>query len=593
MAPSRLLLAAGALAAAALLAWWPWRGHLGSLLARVAVTARAAAIVAVLLLLLDPGLRSTLRGPRPLVLLDNSVSMHAAGGHADSAATLAAALGDPLPFGEAAPGEPGAASRLGDALAAAVTAGRPVTIITDGEISDVAAIPPDLLAQASVVVLPRDLGPDVAITEVRMPERLAAGDTLEVDLDLASLGGRPDTVTVEVRDGARVLLRGAVAMSPDSGGMARARLALRGPLPEGLSGARWLEIARVGAADREPADDVRWRRLQITPTPGVIVLAARPDWDARFLLSALRDVTDGAVRGYVQLSAGAWYRMDDLRPVAVAEVRAAATAADLLAVRGDTTPWRRSGRARLLWPSGHRAGDWYVGPAGLSPISGAFALVEPDSLPALPAATALTGMEWTGMVVRAARRGAEVPVVGGRVDGGRTVVIGVDGLYRWAFGGGEAEQAWRAMIAEAATWLLATPEGTRATARPVAAVTERGRPVIFRHVGDDAPAPLPIALTGDSGVRADTLRFDAEGRAALVLPVGRYRYAFGDGVGGELAVEPYATELVARAPTLAAREAVVAPVPLRRSLRELLPLFVLAVVGFSVEWILRRRLGLR
>lgn len=593
MAPSRLLLAAGALAAAALLAWWPWRGHLASPLARLGLAARAVAITALLLLLLDPGLRRTLRPPAPLVLLDNSVSMHAARGHADSARRLAASIGDPLPFAEVAPGEPGGATRLGDALAAAVTAGRPVTIITDGEVGDASAIPPDLLAQASVVVLPRDPAPDVAITDVRMPDRLAAGDTLEAEIDVEAVGAIADSVMLEVRDGARVLLRGAAVLARDSAGVGRAVLTLRGALPEGLTGARWLEIARVGEPDAEPDDDVRWRRLEVTPSPGVIVVAALPDWDARFLLGALRDVTDGAVRGFVQLRAGAWYRMDDLRPVTVEQVRAAAAGADLLAVRGDTTPWRRSGRARLLWPSGHRAGDWYAANAGVSPISGALAMVEAESLPALPAASALGDLDWTGMVVRAARRGAEVPVIGGRTEGGRTVVIGVDGLYRWAFGGGDAEQAWRSMIAEAASWLLATPEGTRASARPVTAVTERGRPVVFRHLGEGAPAPLPIELTSEGAPRVDTLRFDAEGRASLVLPVGRYRYTLGDGVQGALAVEPYAAELVAHPPSLGARAADVAPAPLRRSLRDLLPLFALVVLGLGTEWILRRRLGLR
>jgi hypothetical protein len=35
------------------------------------------------------------------------------------------------------------------------------------------------------------------------------------------------------------------------------------------------------------------------------------------------------------------------------------------------------------------------------------------------------------------------------------------------------------------------------------------------------------------------------------------------------------------------------PVPARRSLREMLPLFLLAVVGFGTEWGIRRKLGLR
>ena len=107
MTPGHWLLLAAAIVFAAALAWWPWRHTLQAPLARVALVARAVAILAVLLLLLDPGIRATVRRSRPLVLLDNSVSMHATGGHADSAAVLAASLGEVVRFGEAAPAEPG------------------------------------------------------------------------------------------------------------------------------------------------------------------------------------------------------------------------------------------------------------------------------------------------------------------------------------------------------------------------------------------------------------------------------------------------------------------------------------------------------
>ena len=140
----------------------------------------AVAILAVLLLLLDPGIRATVRRSRPLVLLDNSVSMHATGGLADSAAVLAASLGEVVRFGEAAPAEPGGRTALAEPLTAAISAGRPLVIVTDGEVADVATVPPDLLAQARVEYLPRRPGADVALTDVRMPARLAAGDTLHV-----------------------------------------------------------------------------------------------------------------------------------------------------------------------------------------------------------------------------------------------------------------------------------------------------------------------------------------------------------------------------------------------------------------------------
>lgn len=589
MTAPRLVTLAAALLVAGVVAWLPWRGRLDAPLARAGAVARFLAALALLLLLLDPGVRATVRRPTALVLLDNSVSMQARGA-SDSATRLAASLGEVVPFGELVPGLPGGTTRLGDPLAAAANAGRPVIVVTDGEVDDVASIPADLLAQAAVRTLPRQDGADVAITDVRMPLRLAAGDTLAVEVDLRATNGWRDSVTVAVQDGDRVLLTGRAGFARADG---RAVLRLAAPLPAGLTGERWLVITARDVADAEPDDHLRWRRLTITPSPGIVVIAARPDWDARFLYGALAAVTEAPVRGFVQLRPNQWRRMDDLRPVSAAEVESAARQADLLAVRGDTATWRDVGRARLLWPSGTSPGDWYLAPAGASPLAGAFIAIEGDSLPPVTGASVTTG-DWVALAARLARRGSEVPVVAGREGSrGRTVVFGVEGLHRWAFRGGEAEQAWRAMVAATASWLLATPERSGPSARPVDPVAQRGRPLRFRWQGAGAPAPLAMEFRGDSLTRTDTLRFDAEGNAAVALPVGRYRYGSDGATHGTVAVEPYADELVPRPVTLAAREAEVAPVPARRSLRELLPLFALAVLGFVVEWMIRRRMGLR
>jgi hypothetical protein len=60
-----------------------------------------------------------------------------------------------------------------------------------------------------------------------------------------------------------------------------------------------------------------------------------------------------------------------------------------------------------------------------------------------------------------------------------------------------------------------------------------------------------------------------------------------------IGVEPYSPEWMAGAVTLPAAEAISAPVPVRRSLRDLLPLLALVIAAFSTEWVLRRRLDLR
>ncbi len=578
---------------AAAVAWWSWRDRLDQPTARWAAVARAIGFAALLILLFDPGIASHRVDSRPLVLLDNSISMHAATGRAAEAARLAASIGDTTAFGELARGEPGGRSDLADALTGGIASGRAVTVVSDGEIADASAIPADLLAQASVRLLPRSVGPDIALTEVQAPVRLTAGDTLTMEIEAHRTAGAPDSASVVVRDSTTVLLRGVLKFGVGN----RARLHLAGELPHGLQGERWLRIERVGPADAEPDDDVRWWRLTVTPTPGVVVVAETPDWDSRALYRTLKDVVEVPIRGYAQLQQGKWRRMDDLRSVAASDVAAAAKNADLLAVRGDVMNWRGLGKARLLWPEATESGDWYLNGGGVSPLSGAFAGVEPDSLPAAAGvvpfeADSLHG--WIGASARLSRRGAPVPVIGGAEDrAGRTITIGVDGLYRWGFRGGVADQAWRTMMASAASWLLAVPEADSMRARPVSPVTERGRAVHFRWTGTGQPSPVAIQLAGPKGERNDTLRFDGTGDASLALGVGRYRYTLEGGGAGSFAVEPYSDELVPSPLTVTEHVGAAARAAPRRSLRDILVIFAIAIAGFGTEWMLRRKLGLR
>lgn len=577
---------------AALLAWWPWRDSLDRPLARLAAAARFVGILGIILLLFDPGLRGRTTALRPLVLLDRSVSMLSGDRSPDSLAAAAAALGDTVPFGTLDGGEPAGPTLLADALTGAVGGGRPVVVITDGEIADAGLIPQDMLARASVTLVPRSSGADVGLTAIRAPERLAAGDTLTVEVDLATTASSAADVEVALRLDGTLLASSSGSFSTTG----RARIKLELPWPANRDGVHWLELARVGEPDAEPGNDVRWWHLVVTPTPGIVMVAATPDWDARFLFTTLRDVSATTVRGYVMLSAGEWFRMDNLRPVALAEVMAAARQADLLVVRGDTTAWRTLGRARLLWPAGGTVGDWYADAGGLSPVAAALSGSGFDSLPALSAARSLPLPPdgWVGLRAQLARRGTAVPVWVGSVEGGgRRVTVGVQGLHRWAFRGGAAEQSWRALVAATTGWLLDSPPQSGARAMPVERSNPRGQPVRFRWSGTDAPQALPVQLESDGSSRVDTLRFDAAGEAKLVLPVGRYNTLI-DGVAiGMIGVEPYSPEWMAGAVTLPAAEAISAPVPVRRSLRDLLPLLALVIAAFSTEWVLRRRLDLR
>jgi hypothetical protein len=169
----------------------------------------------------------------------------------------------------------------------------------------------------------------------------------------------------------------------------------------------------------------------------------------------------------------------------------------------------------------------------------------------------------------------------------------MDGLWRWAFRGGASEQGYRALIASSVSWLLGGAESAAGRARLLRNVVEQGRPAAFEWAGGGAPEPIPIELTGDDGVRRDTLVFDGAGRAELLLPPGVWRYRLAGGGEGTVAVEEFSAELLPRARTLLAREAVASPGRTHLPVRGWLWLFAAGVVAFSGEWLARRRMGLR
>jgi hypothetical protein len=171
--------------------------------------------------------------------------------------------------------------------------------------------------------------------------------------------------------------------------------------------------------------------------------------------------------------------------------------------------------------------------------------------------------------------------------------VGADGLYRWAFRAGASDQLWRGVVAGAAAWLLAAPGREGARAVPVAPVTQRGRPVRFRWIAATAAATLPVRLERDGEALLDTLRFDGGGEATLALGVGRYRFSLEGGGSGSFAVEPFSDELLPAPVTLPEHEATARPSPVSRSLREVWWLFAVALLGFVIEWSLRRRFGMR
>jgi hypothetical protein len=544
---------------------------------------------------------------RPLVLLDGSLSLAAAGGRWREALDSARAWGDVHLFGDAvadADTVPRAGrSVLSPALAAARASGREVVVVTDGEIEDAGDLSPESLRRVAIRLFPRRALEDLSLAEVRGPVEVTQGDTAVFGLEIRSAAARRDSLRVEARLDQQVLARRVVRVAPELG----ASVTLAVPTARLPAGSHLLEFALAGARDSEPRDDARLWVLAVSRSPA-IVFAARPaDWDARFLFRAIRDVAKVPLRGYLSFAAGQWRAMETLAPVRADEVSEAAHRAALLILKGSAPELLRArparGRSLWLWPSGEGGesllpGEWYAANAGISPLANAFAGLPVDSFPPLTQISPIepSREDWVGLSVQQGRRGAERPAVLGRViPGGRQLVTAADGFWRWAFHGGSSEEAYRGMVGSAISWLLAAPDSNAGRAHPIRQVAEQGRPLVFQWTAAGPPVPVPLTLAPVAGetVRPDTLRFDGAGRAELRLPLGRYHYTLEGGGEGVVAVEEYSSEFAPHPVMLAERPLASVRAAGVTSTRQWIWLFALGVAALAGEWVVRKRLGLR
>jgi hypothetical protein len=124
-------------------------------------------------------------------------------------------------------------------------------------------------------------------------------------------------------------------------------------------------------------------------------------------------------------------------------------------------------------------------------------------------------------------------------------------------------------------------------------VVQQGRALVFEWTGSGVASATALTWITPDGTRPDTLRFDGAGHAAVWLPPGTYRYRFGGGAGGTVAVEEYSDELLPHTVTLRPRNGAAGRLAGRTVARDWLWLFALCVLAFAGEWFARRRLGLR
>ena len=500
------------------------------------------------------------------------------------------------------------------ALEAAAARGSELVVVTDGELTDVDGLPPDLLHRPRVVVLPRSGAWDAFVHSVQGPGRISAADTVRLLVHYGSAGARAAgrrQVTLSARAAGRDLTRRPVTL-PDSGVLST-ELSFPAARLQAPAGWAAIELTLEETGDTEPRDDARLHVIEVSPQPHAVMLAAPPDWDSRFLAGVVEDVSGVPLRVFVDYSrsgAASWRDASTLAPVTTAEVSRALRAARLVIVAGGASRTRQPpaapGLLRLA-PAGPISGEWYVEAPPASPLSGTFAGIDWSALPPATAIADYRPDSNTTIVLTATlgRRGAARPALVLNERGGRRMAtLLVSGLWRWRFRGGAESIAYRSLVAGLVDWLLASGGGADGRQRfaPVARVVPNGMPVIWRWIGSAEPRPVAVRfepIDEESRVRTgrlDTLRFGADAEAVTRFAPGVYRYtALDDGARREtglVAVETYSDEWRPRAAALGAQPGRPGARTVHVEARNRWWIFMLVIAAFVAEWAWRRRQGL-
>jgi hypothetical protein len=526
-------------------------------------------------------------------------------------------------------------SRLLPALQAVAEAGRRrATVITDGAIEDaeeVARWLPRLGIDVDVQVLP-GTAPNRGLIRIDAPSFVATGDAMTIQFDLRAAGTASGPVTVVVRDGPMELAR-TIVETPAVGRISTGTLTFQaGDAPPG--GYARYDIV-IEADDAMADDDIRSIYVNVTDDPvGAVLISFRPDWEPRFLQPVLERSLGVPVRGYLR-SGTRWIMLGSGMNVgdsaADATVERAARRAEMLVLHGfgpASPEWAReaaqASRRLLVLPAGDGtvpgvplpatsavAGDWYLSPdVPASPVARLFAGIDVADVPPLQTLRTAGRVEgaWAPAMASRGRRGASNPVaLGGTTDGRRWVVALGQGYWRWAFWSEDARDVYERLWSALGGWVLgdAIATGPDAVA-PVSRTIGRDTQPAWAAYGM-VPDSLRVMLTDSSGAAVmDTLVVgnEADTMRTRALPPGPYAYDVfawsGDAAvsgTGEIMVESYSPEFTR--PPVEPSGIEGAPGTLRDAARDTRPLhatawpYAVLLLLLSLEWVLRRRWGLR
>ncbi|MDQ2766968.1 MAG: hypothetical protein M3Y30_07405 [Gemmatimonadota bacterium] len=585
------------------LAWWSYRapasgeGHRAWGLAAL----RALAWIIVLALLFDAP-----AGPRravpPIAALDASVSWLRGGDTTRWLRALTTARGassEILLWGDsvrsgAPPALPRDVSTRALPLAErALAVGRPLVLITDGELDDPATLT-SLPAGSRVDVIAHPPAIDAAAIALDAPRAVVAGDTLDFRVTVRAGERTVPGVTLSLVAGSAVIATMPIDSLP--AGLERT-FTMHGRI-EGAVRTVLLAAIVSAAGDVEHHNDTLATAVQVAPAAGAVLASTSPDFDARFLIPVLRGAVALPTRAYYRVAPGMWRQDGTLAAVSEASVRSALAEAPLAILHGDTALFGApravtKGSLLLYVPSADTVGEWYPAAAPSSPITSVLSGVPWDSLAPLSVSSGVRG-EWTGLLAAPARSTERRVAIAGSESGRRTVVVGASGLWRWAFRGGVSADAYATLWGGILDWLTAERPDPRA-ALPADAIVRAGDRIRWRRgTGSDTLVRVELRRRGDP--RADTLALHFGGPGALAesgpLEAGVYETRVNG--GASLLIVNASRELLPRRANV--RTGAVggaAPFGDQPRLRDYHWIYLLLLAALCAEWLLRRHFGLR
>ena len=595
--------AAAALLAAA--AQYLWREPGTNRLRLPAALLRAGALTLILALLFDAP-AGPRRALRPFVALDASLSWlrGAQAGPESWARGLEAARsveGDSLfLFGDSVrragtdPAPTDNASSARAMVERALAAGRPLVLVTDGELDDPEALQA-LPRGSSIEVVPRAGAPDAAMLSLGTPRAVVSDDTLTATAMIVAGPAGAQGGVVRLMIGDRQVGEGAFAALE---GGAEVAVEVRGLVP-GTQGPAVVRAIVESPSDAEPRNDTLGAPLDVSRAAAAVLVSTAPDYDARYALVVLRGALGLPARAYFRVAPGAWRVDGTLAPVSEQAVRSALRDAPIAIIHGDSMvfgPPRAAtrGSLALLAPPREGTSEWYGVGAPPSPVSASLAGVLWDSLPPIDVAAALPSGDWVGLETARARRLDRRPAIIGIERPRRTVIVGASGLWRWQFRGGASADAYAALWGSLFDWLAGDRRDVRA-AVPADDNLRAGERLRWRRGGDDSVVTVVIERRG-APARVDTVTLRFPGGASMArsapLPAGTYdaRMPGGPAV---VVVNPSA-EWVPRPVRVASGSVGEGALPgSARRLRGMPWVFALAIALLCAEWLVRRRAGLR